>query len=141
MPLLSEAPTSEEPSKGTKPYYSAYGEKVTKLWLSAYGPTPDGRPHVSSFDVIKHQLGKTPQREKFIYEVAKLVDAKCDSLNGRLCDLVRENKELAEGFKRSKRSLLTRYGDMGFLNTNPLQKAFVDCIDAAKRDIDKRKAL
>jgi hypothetical protein len=53
MPVLSEAPTSEQPTQN-KPYYSAYGEKVTKHWLSAYGPSPDGRPHLSSFDVIKH---------------------------------------------------------------------------------------
>lgn len=119
-----------------------YGEHMTKLWLSAYGPSPDGRPHITSFDMVKYLIERNAEKEKqtLIFELSKVIDSKFDLLNGKLSDLMTENRNLSADYRKSKRFLLSRFGEEGSLNTNPMQKAFVECVEAVKRDIEKRKA-
>jgi hypothetical protein len=96
---------------------------------------------MSSFDVVKHifdsNFGKEKQR--LIYELSKVVDAKCDFMNSKLIELIKENASIKQRFTKSKRSILSKYGDAAI--TNPMQKAFVDCVDSVKGEIEKRRAL
>lgn len=48
-----------------------------------------------------------------------------------------ENKNLQDDFTKSKRFMLNRLSDNA--NLNPMQKAFVECVDAVKKDIEKRR--
>ncbi len=69
---------------------------MTKLWLSALGSTPDGRPQLSSYEMIKYIVERNVEKDKhsLVYELSKVIDSKFDSLNGKLCDLVYENRQL-----------------------------------------------
>jgi hypothetical protein len=60
-------------------------------------------------------------------------------MNSKLTELINTNTALNTEFKKSKRHILERFGDQaGSLNF--MQKAFVECVEAAKRDIEKRKS-
>ena len=67
------------------------------------------------------------------------MDLKCDNLSLRISELAHENKQLKDEYVNTKRDLLSRYGDA--TNINPIQQAFVDCIDSVKKQIEKRRYM
>ena len=72
---------------------------------------------------IYHQNDK----QRLVYEVSKIVDQKCDNLALKISELTYENKKIQDEYVKTKRNLLSKYGDAA--NVTPVQRAFVECID------------
>lgn len=68
-----------------------------------------------------------------------MVDLKLDKMNSKLTELAEENAKLKSEYKKSKRFIMSKFGDNAVMN--PMQKAFVECVDMIKKDIEKRRAL
>ena len=116
------------------------GDLLKRQWLTSNIANPQ-KPSATSYDLIKQlvELYHQNDKQRLIYEVSKIVDLKCDNLSLRISELQHENKQLNSEYVKTKRDVLSRFGDA--TNVNPMQKAFVECIDSVKREIEKRRYM